>query len=74
MTRSGVRVMLCDRFVGGGGLGGGGGNGIPGSHLVVEDPRDREDVGVLIALADIARREAGGLALKNVRSLSGLCT
>lgn len=73
MIRSAVRVMLCERFVGGGGLGGGGGSGIPGSHLEAEDPRDRDDVGVLTALADTARREAGGLEPKNAGSLSGLC-
>lgn len=68
--------MLCERdeAVGGGGPGGGGGNGIPGSHLDVEDVRDLDDVGVLIALADTARREAGGLELKLAGSLSGLCT
>src|SRR6187402_32716 len=60
-TRSVDRVMLCDLEVGGGGPGGGGGSGIPGSHLVVEDPRDRDDDGVLIAPVDAALREAGGL-------------
>jgi len=38
-----------------------GGNGIPGSHLDVDEARDREDDGVLIAPADAALREAGGL-------------
>lgn len=66
--------MLWDRVEGGGGgPGGGGGSGIPGSHLDVEDPRDREDVGVLIALAETARREAGGLELNIMGSMSGLC-
>lgn len=52
--------MLCDLVVGGG-PGGGGGNGIPGSHLFVDEPRERDDDGVLIAPADAALREAGGL-------------
>ena len=34
--------------------------GIPGAHLDVDNPRDREDDGVLIAPVDAARREAGG--------------
>jgi hypothetical protein len=54
-----VRVILWDLDCGGG-PGGGGGNGIPGSHRVVEDPREREDEGVLMAPADAALREAGG--------------
>jgi hypothetical protein len=54
--------MLCDLEPGGGGPGGGGGRGIPGSHREVDDPREREDDGVLIAPADAALREAGGLA------------
>jgi hypothetical protein len=57
--RSLVRLMLCDLDCGGG-PGGGGGNGIPGSHLVDDDPREHEDEGVLIAPADAALREAGG--------------
>lgn len=40
-TRS-VGVMLCDLDEGGGGPGGGGGNGMPGSHLDVDEPRERE--------------------------------
>ncbi len=52
--------MLCDLDAGGGGPGGGGGSGIPGSHLVVDEPRDRDDEGVLIAPVDAALREAGG--------------
>ena len=59
-SRSVVRVMLCDLEVGGG-PGGGGGNGIPGSHLAVDEPRDLEDEGVLMAPAEAALREAGGL-------------
>lgn len=55
-----VRVILCDLAVGGG-PGGGGGKGIPGAHLVEDEPRERDDEGVLIAPADAARREAGGL-------------
>jgi hypothetical protein len=51
---------LCDRdWEGGGGTGGGGGSGIPGAHLAVDEPRERDDEGVLIAPADAARREAG---------------
>ena len=52
--------MLCDLDCGGG-PGGGGGNGIPGSHLVVDEFLEREDEGVLMAPVDTARREAGGL-------------
>lgn len=59
-TRSVDRVMLCDLDAGGGGPGGGGGSGIPGSHLVVDEPRERDDEGVLIAPVDAALREAGG--------------
>lgn len=59
-TRSVVRVMLWDLEVGGG-PGGGGGNGIPGSHLVEDEPRERDDEGVLMAPVDAALREAGGL-------------
>lgn len=33
---------------------------MPGSHLVDEEPREREDEGVLIAPADAALRAAGG--------------
>jgi hypothetical protein len=33
---------------------------MPGSHRVVEDPREREDDGVLIAPVDAALRDAGG--------------
>lgn len=74
MIRSEGRVMLCDRFVGGGGPGGGGGIGIPGSHLDFEDARDRvEDVGVLTALADTARREDGGREPSKGESTSVLC-
>jgi ribulose 1,5-bisphosphate synthetase/thiazole synthase len=59
---SGARVMLWDlELACGGGPGGGGGNGIPGSHLVVDEPRDLDDVGVPIAPAEAALREAGGL-------------
>lgn len=58
-TRSVERVILCD-LEAGGGPGGGGGSGMPGSHLAVEDPRERDEVGVLIAPADAALREAGG--------------
>lgn len=53
--------MLCDLDAGGGGPGGGGGNGIPGAHLFVDEPRERDDEGVLIAPVDAALREAGGL-------------
>jgi hypothetical protein len=60
VIRSDERVMLWDLDCGGG-PGGGGGNGMPGSHLVVEEFLEREDVGVLIAPVDTARREAGGL-------------
>lgn len=56
--------MLCERVARGGGPGGGGGNGIPGSHLELEDALERDDEGVLTALADTARREAGGRELK----------
>lgn len=58
------RDKLCDLELDcGGGPGGGGGNGIPGSHLDVEELREREPgpVGVPIALAETARLEAGGL-------------
>lgn len=58
-TRSADRVMLCDLDAGGG-PGGGGGNGIPGSHLVEDELRERDDEGVLIAPVDAALREAGG--------------
>ncbi len=44
----------------GGGPGGGGGNGIPGSHLVDDDPRERDEDGLLMAPADTALRDAGG--------------
>jgi hypothetical protein len=71
VIRSVERVMLCDLDVGGGGPGGGGGNGIPGSHLVVDEPRDREDEGVLIAPVDAALREAGGLDSTWNTSFSG---
>ena len=37
---------------------------MPGSHRDIEDPRERDDEGVVIALADTALREAGGLASK----------
>lgn len=57
---SGVRLMLCDLELEGGGPGGGGGRGIPGSHLVVEADREWGEW-VLIAPADTALREAGGL-------------
>ena len=60
VNRSVERVILCDLDAGGG-PGGGGGNGIPGSHLVVDEPRDREEEGVLMAPVDAALREAGGL-------------
>jgi hypothetical protein len=33
---------------------------MPDSHLDVDDPRDREDDGVLIAPAEAALRDAGG--------------
>jgi len=52
--------MLCDLEDGGGGPGGGGGSGIPGSHLDVDEPRERDEEGVLIAPVDAALREAGG--------------
>jgi len=58
-NRSVDRDILCD-LDDGGGPGGGGGKGMPGSHLVVEDPRDLEEDGVLIAPADTALRDAGG--------------
>ena len=61
ITRSFVPLMLCDLEDDGGGPGGGGGRGIPGSHREVDDPREREDDGVLIAPVDAALREAGGL-------------
>jgi hypothetical protein len=51
--------MLCDLGCGGG-PGGGGGSGIPGSQRVDDDPREREDEGVLIAPVEAALREAGG--------------
>ena len=60
VTRSVDRVMLCVLDCGGG-HGGGGGNGIPGSHLVVDEFLEREDEGVLMAPVEAARREAGGL-------------
>ena len=60
-TRSEDLVILCDRDCGGG-PGGGGGNGMPGSHLDTEEPRDRDDVGVSAAEADAALLDAGGLA------------
>lgn len=53
-----TRLELCD-LEEGGGPGGGGGKGIPFSHLEVDDARDREDVGVLMALAEAALRAAG---------------
>ena len=55
------RLALWD-LVCGGGFGGGGGRGIPGSHfdLDVDEVRDRELVGVSIAPAETALREAGG--------------
>lgn len=59
-TRSVDRLILCDREDGGGGPGGGGGSGIPGSHLDVDEPRERDDEGVLMAPVDAALREAGG--------------
>lgn len=59
-TRSVDRLILCDLDDGGGGPGGGGGNGMPGSHLDVDEPRERDDDGVLIAPVDAALREAGG--------------
>lgn len=37
---------------------------MPGSHRDIEDPRERDDEGVLMALAETALREAGGLASK----------
>lgn len=52
--------MLWDLDAGGG-PGGGGGSGIPGSHRGVDEPRDLEDDGVLIAPVDAALRDAGGL-------------
>lgn len=58
------RDRLCDLEPDcGGGPGGGGGSGMPGSHLDVDELREREagPVGVPIALADTARLEAGGL-------------
>jgi len=58
--RSVDRLMLCDRDCGGG-PGGGGGSGIPGSHLVDDEPRERDDDGVLMAPVDAALLEAGGL-------------
>lgn len=61
ITRSVAPVMLCDLEFAGGGPGGGGGSGIPGSHLVLEDPRDCEEDDVLIAPVEAALREAGGL-------------
>ena len=57
--RSVVRVILWDLDCGGG-PGGGGGSGIPGSHRVEDDPRERDDEGVLIAPVEAALREAGG--------------
>lgn len=68
--RSVERDMLCDLDDGGGGPGGGGGSGIPGAHLVVDDPRDLEDDGVLIAPVEAARREAGGRDSANCASSS----
>ena len=60
-TRSAVRVTLWDLDCGGGGPGGGGGSGIPGSHLDDDEPRERDEGGVLIAPVDAALLEAGGL-------------
>lgn len=60
VSRSDDRVMLWDLDCGGG-PGGGGGNGIPGSHLAVEELLECEDEGVLMAPVDTALREAGGL-------------
>lgn len=64
-TRSGVRDMLCDLDCGGG-PGGGGGSGIPGSHLVDDEPREREEDGVLTAPAETALRDAGGSGFVDV--------
>lgn len=61
-TRSVDRLILCDLDEGGGGPGGGGGNGMPGAHLDVDEPRERDDEGVLIAPVDTALRDAGGLS------------
>ena len=58
VTLSVDRLILWDLVVGGG-PGGGGGRGIPGAHLDVDNPRDREDDGVLIAPVDAARRGSG---------------
>lgn len=54
-----VRLILWDLDAGGN-PGGGGGKGMPGSHLDVDEVRDREDDGVLIAPVDAARRDEGG--------------
>lgn len=51
---------LCDLLDEGGGPGGGGGRGIPGSHLVWEEDRERSDVGVSMAPVEAALRAAGG--------------
>lgn len=59
-TRSVDRDKLCDLDCGGGGPGGGGGSGMPGSHLDDDDPRERDDDGVLVAPAEAALLEAGG--------------
>lgn len=46
--------------MGGGGPGGGGGSPLFASHLVCDPDRERAEVGVSIAPADIALRAAGG--------------
>ena len=51
---------LCDLELDGGGPGGGGGMAILESSLVCEPDRERADVGVSIAPADIALRALGG--------------
>lgn len=53
------RDILCD-LDDGGGPGGGPGSCMPGVHLDVEDPRERDVDGVLMAPVDAALRDAGG--------------
>lgn len=54
-----VLFKLCDLEFGGGGPGGGGGSGIPGAHRDCDEERDLADVGVSIALAEVALLAAG---------------
>jgi len=71
-TGAGERVILCDlELACGGGPGGGGGRGIPGAHLAIDNPRLCVAAGEeLIAPADAALREAGGLTGASYMSTS----